>query len=164
MKHKNDLTKIALAALILASASPVNGQANVDAEATGIFLAAGCPAHGCNTPTPSKSNQANTSESYNSRNSTYQSDDNRNQYYNPNNQSAMTNQGNYSSGDMVSQGSEDQLLRKLSPQAKAIYRGLNQEGKAMAIKLANQFEDKDADRAVQEAQQRTNQQQGMMNR
>lgn len=52
MEHKKDLTKIALAALILASASPLSGQADQNPEAAGTFLVAGCPAHGCNRPLP----------------------------------------------------------------------------------------------------------------
>lgn len=45
MENKKDLVKIALTALILASAIPVNGQA--ETMVSGILLAAGCPAHGC---------------------------------------------------------------------------------------------------------------------
>jgi hypothetical protein len=47
MDSKKDLAKIALTALILASATPVNGQVDNSIEAHGILLAAGCAAHGC---------------------------------------------------------------------------------------------------------------------
>jgi hypothetical protein len=46
MEHKKDLARIALAALILASATPANGQTYDISEGEGIFLASGCP-HGC---------------------------------------------------------------------------------------------------------------------
>jgi hypothetical protein len=46
MEHKKDLARIALAALLLASATPANGQTNDFSEVEGIFLAAGCP-NGC---------------------------------------------------------------------------------------------------------------------
>lgn len=45
MQNKKDLAKIALTALILASTTPVNGQASIHAD--GIVLAASCAAHGC---------------------------------------------------------------------------------------------------------------------
>ena len=55
MEHKKDLAKIALATLILASATPVNGQADhYISEEEGIYLAAACPAHGCPAESPSK--------------------------------------------------------------------------------------------------------------
>jgi hypothetical protein len=47
MKNKKGLAKIALTALVLASATPVTGHADMEIEAQGILLAAGCPAHGC---------------------------------------------------------------------------------------------------------------------
>lgn len=68
MKNKKDLAKIALAALILASATPVTGHADMDIEVQGILLAAGCPAHGCaNASTPANNNSAPVSNP-NSRN------------------------------------------------------------------------------------------------
>jgi hypothetical protein len=56
MENKKDLAKIAVAALILASATPVNGHAD-HIEAHGIFLAADCAAHGC--PATKNSNANN---------------------------------------------------------------------------------------------------------
>lgn len=57
MKNKKDLAKIALTALILASATPVTGHADMEIEAQGILLAAGCPAHGCaNASAPANNN------------------------------------------------------------------------------------------------------------
>ena len=52
MKNKRDLAKVALAALVLASAAPLSVQADV--QANGIFLATGCAAHGCPSPKNSK--------------------------------------------------------------------------------------------------------------
>ncbi len=46
MENKKDLAKIALAALIMTSATPVNGQAD-SIEAHGIFLSANCATHRC---------------------------------------------------------------------------------------------------------------------
>ena len=45
MKNKKDLAKIALTALVIASAAPTIGIAGI--EAHGAILAVGCPAHGC---------------------------------------------------------------------------------------------------------------------
>lgn len=45
MKNKKELAKLALSALVVASAIPVSAQA--DFPAMGIFLAAGCAQHGC---------------------------------------------------------------------------------------------------------------------
>ncbi len=51
-KEKRDLTKLALAGLLLASAATADVQAT-EAQATGVLLAvAGCPAHGCGTTKP----------------------------------------------------------------------------------------------------------------
>jgi hypothetical protein len=77
MENKKDLAKIALAALILASAAPIHGQADI--EAHGIVLAAGCAAHGCpavkngsnNNPSMRPSDQSsndNNSQSFRTRN------------------------------------------------------------------------------------------------
>ncbi len=64
MENKKDLVKIALAALILSSATPVNGQAD-SGEAQGIFLAAGCAAHGCPAVNSNKSSDTNANNSGN---------------------------------------------------------------------------------------------------
>jgi hypothetical protein len=82
MEHKKDLTKIALAALILASTASLSGQADQNPEAAGTFLVAGCPAHGCNhSPSPSNKLIADTagksSDSYQTESGSYQGDSHR---------------------------------------------------------------------------------------
>ena len=79
MENKKDLAKIALAALILASATPVNGQAD-NIEAQGVFLAAGCAAHGCpaaknsNTDKTISDSSSNKPQASNKSDSGYTSD------------------------------------------------------------------------------------------
>lgn len=76
MEHKKDLAKIALAALILASAAPVNAEVDNSTEVAGIFLAAGCPAHGCpaTTKNPIADNASGKRDTSNSSNDYYQPD------------------------------------------------------------------------------------------
>lgn len=69
MENKKGLAKIALAALILASITPVTGHADI--EAHGTVLAVGCAAHGCPAATKNgstSSTSANDDSSYNARN------------------------------------------------------------------------------------------------
>ncbi len=76
MGHKKDLAKIALAALILASANPIQSQADEIPEVAGILLAAGCQAHGCGNTPPPKNEPAETasgnSNAYQTRGNIYQ--------------------------------------------------------------------------------------------
>jgi len=158
MENKKDLAKIALAALILASATPVNGQAD-GIEAHGTFLAAGCPAHGCpaasgntdkvissNNPSsnPRASNPSNNGyndQPYREYNTTTDSDYNR--------PAATTS---HSSATLT----EAQLIGMLNPQGEAIYLSLDAQGKALAIQLASQDSYRDKNLAVKEAQRRMN--------
>lgn len=145
MEHKKDLAKIALAALILASATPINGQAD-GIEAHGTYLAAGCPAHGC----PAASGNTDKTSSPNSDGYTDSQG-----YYNI--------AGNPPSGYKGSNSTtltEAQLLGMLSPQGKAIYLSLDPEGKALAIQLASQDSYRDKNLAVKEAQRRMNERRG----
>jgi hypothetical protein len=128
MENKQDLAKIALAALLLAAANPVPGHADVQAH--GIILAAGCAAHGC----PAAKDSSNTANS---------SSDN-----SDSNQTATMN----TSANLT----EAQLLGMLSPQGRAIYQSLDPEGKALAIQLASQDSYRDKNLAVKEAQRRMN--------
>jgi hypothetical protein len=173
MENKKDLAKIALTALILASATPVTGQADI--EAHGIILAAGCPAHGCAQRNGSASNQLNNTNSYNAPASNQNSRNYRGQPYdeaNPEYGMAGYNRGNGPQTDydnnMVSRSTpnapatltEAQLLGMLSPQGRAIYLSLNPEGKALAIQLASQDSYRDKTLAVKEAQRRMNERHG----
>jgi hypothetical protein len=150
MKNNKDLAKIALAALILASTLPTQGQADSQIEEQGIFLAGGCAAHGCPSTSPSvkNSNANRANDTYETRGSTYQTD---NQPY-----------GNYSSG----REAEAQLLDSLNPQGRAIYQSLDSEGKALALQLARQnYQDPDKNlAAVKEAQRRMNERRSLRNR
>ncbi|MBA2368155.1 MAG: hypothetical protein H0V82_03920 [Candidatus Protochlamydia sp.] len=58
---------------------------------------------------------------------------------------------------------EEELLVKLTPQARADYMSMDTKGKAMALQLASQSSFKDKNMAVKEAQRRSSQQ-GMSNR
>ncbi len=126
MENKKDLAKIALTALILASAIPANGQADIGE--TGTFLVAGCPAHGCPAKNEGNRNQQPVDRSYLSPND-------------QNGQSTMT---------------EAQLMSMLNPQGRAIYTSLDAEGKGLAIQLASQENYRDKNMAVKEAQKRVN--------
>lgn len=66
MEQKKDLAKIALAALIFASASPMAVQADSNFE-VGTFLAAGCGAHGCKSVADNSPNK----DMYNTHNNSY---------------------------------------------------------------------------------------------
>jgi hypothetical protein len=67
---------------------------------------------------------------------------------------------NYGSGsyDTTSAGSltEADLLKQLNSQGRAIYQSLDDQGKALALKLANQDTYKDKNQAVKEAQRQMN--------
>lgn len=128
MENKKDLVKIALTALILASALPVNGQA--ETEENGILLAAGCPAHGCAAQ-------------------------------NGGGQSPVSQDGRVNNNQPLD---ENQLLGALNAQGRAIYLGLDSEGKALAIQLASQDSYRDKNLAVKEAQRRMNERRGFINR
>jgi hypothetical protein len=135
MENKKDLAKIALAALILAAATPATGQADI--EAHGIILAAGCAAHGC----PAAKDSSSTANS--------------SSYYNDSNQAAT------STSNTSANLTEAQLQDMLSPQGKAIYQSLDPEGKALAIQLAGQDSYRDKNLAVKEAQRRMNERSGL---
>lgn len=180
MENKKDLAKIALAALILASTTPVNGQAEV--EAHGIFLAAGCAAHGCSGTDSSSSTSGtyyNPNPSTPSDNS-YSSQPYRGAAYDST--SRPTPQyGEMSSTDREVRAKADdsrsvattsrsatlteaQLLGALNAQGKSIYLSLDPEGKVLAIQLASQEAYKDKNLAVKEAQRRMNERRSGANR
>ena len=145
MENKKDLAKIALAALILASATPVNGQADI--EAHGIVLAAGCASHGCPAvKNGSASTSASDNNAYHARVPNQSSSDSSNQ---PNSNATLT---------------EAQLLSMLNPQGRAIYLSLDQEAKALAIQLASQDSYRDKNLAIKEAQRRMNERRDTFNR
>lgn len=185
MENKKDLTTIALAALILASATPVNGQANINAD--GIFLAAGCPAHGCpaaknggGDSTPNAGNEYyNPHTSYPSGGDyNYQSngkskpptDNNPNRYLDGSNReyNRTTDDGYNRAAVSASNSSatltEAQLVDVLSSQGRTIYLSLDPEGKALAIQLASQDSYRDKNLAVKEAQRRMNERRSVLNR
>lgn len=177
MEHKKDLAKIALAALILASANPVDGQAHQDSEVAGTFLAAGCPAHGCPQKTPPSNKviadtATDSGDTYQTRSSTYQMKSSSNNPSdatgNPSTRNSSSNDGDGGSTDRESGSSETlteaQLLSKLSAQGKAIYQSLDSEGKALAIQLASQDSYQDKNLAIKEAQRRMNDRRGLISR
>lgn len=139
MKNQKDLAKIAIAALILASVSPVSSHAEIEAD--GIVLAAGCAEHGCPASSGSKLNENSRSNSGNT-----------NGYYRDYNAADPVAVETNPSNAMT----EGQLLNSLNPQGKAIYTSLNPEGKALALQLAAQDSYKDKNLAVKEAQRRMN--------
>lgn len=162
MQNKKDLAKIALTALILASATPVNGQVSMEVETQGIVLAAGCPAHGCahaSDPTnyPSTVSDQNSRTNYGSMPN---ASENRMSDFNRGN-AANANYDNHSATEKASSTTitEAQLLGMLSPQGKAIYLSLDPEAKALAIQLASQVSYRDKNLAVKEAQRRLNERQ-----
>lgn len=71
MAPKKDLTKLALAALILASAAPIHAQAD-HIEQSGLFLAVSCAAHGCPAKTNPITDNVNSREAYHASESSYQ--------------------------------------------------------------------------------------------
>lgn len=162
MENKKDLAKIALTALILASASPIVGHA-ADVEVKGIVLAAGCPAHGCGGKSSSTNGQINNNSYYDP--SLY----NQNSRDYGNQQSGMTD---YKNGNVIQNDYRDrsaatnpnestnltevQLLGMLNPQGRAIYLSFDPETKALAIQLASQDSYRDKNLAVKEAQRRMN--------
>ncbi len=154
MEHKKDLAKIALAALVLISANPVNGQADQNPEAAGIFLATGCPAHGC----PSKSSGSSSKNDV-ADNATGSSDTNYKR-----NSSYQTSSAGVTNSTSSATLTETQLLDVLSPQGKAIYLSLDPEGKSLAIQLASQDSYQDKNLAVKDAQRRMNDRRGLINR
>lgn len=156
MENKKDLAKIALAALILASATPVNGQADI--EAHGIVLAAGCASHGCPAAkNGSVSTPASDNNAYHARVPNQSSSDYSNQSYGTNNSPPA---GAHSNATLT----EAQLLGMLSPQGRAIYLNLDPEAKALAIQLASQDSYRDKNLAIKEAQRRINERRGALNR
>ena len=160
MENKKDLAKIAFTALILASAIPMNGHA--DLEAHGIVLAAGCAAHGC----PAKNGaapQANETSYYEDYRKAHEESFARPSEYGMSN----FNRGNVAGpqGDHLPTGApakasttltENQLLGMLNPQGRSIYLSLDSEAKALAIQLASQETYRDKNLAVKEAQRRMN--------
>lgn len=157
MENKKDLAKIALTALILASATPVMGHADVEVQ--GIVLAAGCPAHGCG----GKSSSSNNNSYYDPSMYNQTSRDVGNQ------QSGMTDYKNgngmendyrdrpaMSNPNSSTNLTEVQLLGMLNPQGRAIYLSFDPETKALAIQLASQDSYRDKNLAIKEAQRRMN--------
>lgn len=69
MEQKKELAKVALAALLLASAAPVQAIFDNGVEAQGTYLAAKCAAHGCGSVAD---NSGNKSDMYNTRSNSYQ--------------------------------------------------------------------------------------------
>lgn len=170
MQNKADLAKIALAALILASTTPVNAQA--DMQANGIFLAGGgCAAHGCPGAKNSSSNSthsdnygsnnesnSNGSQNYYQPQDSYVRPDNRpNEFNRSFNQAAFNDFNQVATATPSStQMTEAQLLVALNAQGRAIYLSLDSEGKALALQMANQDSYRDKNLAVKEAQRRMN--------
>jgi len=148
MKNKKDLTKIALAAFILASTTPVSSHAEMEAD--GIVLAAGCAEHGC--PASSGSRQNGNYQNDNNMNRPGSDFSNTNGYYRD---YSGSNAGAVESNPSNTM-TESQLLNSLNPQGKAIYASLNPEGKTLALQLASQDSYKDKNLAVKEAQRRMN--------
>ena len=129
MEHKKELTKIALAAFILASTTTVNAEDQIF-ETTGTYLAAGCKQHGCQTiadATGSPSSYQMESRPMVTRMSTTLTD--------------------------------AQLLGMLNDQGRKIFMSLDAEGKALAVQLASQDLYKDKNLAVKEAQRRMSEKQ-----
>lgn len=168
MDNRKELAKLALAALILAASSPISGQA-ADMEATGILLAAGCPAHGCpakNKPDANSYSQRDNyynEQPYGTRDNrdqnpytTQNSDFGRSSGYNSNYDSASfdSNQIAVMDASTSTPMTESQLLNALNPQGKAMYQSLDSEGKALALQLASQDTYRDKNLAVKEAQRR----------
>jgi hypothetical protein len=175
MGNKKDLAKIALTALILASATPVMGHADI--ETHGIFLAVGCAAHGCpaaksSTADTQVNNHSNYSPANQSRSGApnwANAEENQRANYDSKNSSdygtmrvnqAETNNMDYSysgkNANVSATLTEAQLLGMLNPQGKAIYQSLDPETKALAIQLASQDSYRDKNLAVKEAQRRMN--------
>lgn len=160
MKNKKDLAKIALAALVVASAIPVTGQADMDIEAQGILLAVGCAAHGCpSANAPANENPAPVSNQNNR--------DYRGQTYGRDSISAPPDGDTSSPNTNAEAGAtssatltEAQLLGMLNPQGRAIYLNLDPEAKALAMQLASQDSYRDKNLAVKEAQRRMNERRG----
>jgi len=171
MENKKDLAKIALAALILASATPINGQADI--EAHGIVLAAGCASHGCPA---AKNSRDNNPASNNTRVPNQSSSDYSNQPYGTNPEyGSMTGSNREHTGKDYDYNrttvttsnatlTEAQLLSMLSSQGRAIYLSLDPEAKALAIQLASQDSYRDKNLAIKEAQRRMNEHHGALNR
>lgn len=89
--------------------------------------------------------------------------------YTTDSESQSTNRSFNTSNDFDRPGTatvtitEIELVRQLSPQAKAIYQSLDSEGKVLARQLAGQESFRDKDLAVKEAQRRINDKRGMSN-
>jgi len=69
MKHKKELTKVALAALLLASAAPAHAFVDKGTEAQGTYLASKCGQGSCQHLAD---NASNKSDMYNTRSNSYQ--------------------------------------------------------------------------------------------
>lgn len=157
MENKKDLASIALTALMLASATPVMGHADVEVQ--GIILAAGCPAHGCGGKSSGSNNNGYYDPAlYNPATR---------EYGHPSSGVNDDNQGNGMANDSHSRPAlsnpnsstaltEVQLLGMLNPQGRAIYLSFDPETKALAIQLASQDAYRDKNLAVKEAQRRMN--------
>lgn len=178
MENKKDLAKIALTALILAAASPVALQAGVEMEGVMLAHGGGCQMHGCAVPDhPGNDGPHGCS----SPNNGYEKPDrdgnvpygyqNRYNYsagqtsaprQNPNPTAYNHDYNSYHQNDYnqiaTATGAshatltEAQLLGTLNPKGKAIYHSLDADGKAYALKLANQGTHGDNNQALEEAQ------------
>lgn len=122
---RHDLTKLALMGLVggclLASNQASADEERKDRENEGIYLAAKCGA-GCNgSPRPNNPSYAS-----------YRSSD----PYVADNDSDMVQQG--AQANFQQKMTKQELENKLDPQTKALYQNLSDEGRGLALKLANQ--------------------------
>lgn len=114
-----------------------------------------------NNPNPYQRNNAYQADNYQPRNA--QQNYNTSSYGADNNNPYNTYTTDATATTQTSM-SESDLMRQLNPQSQAIYQGLDNQGKALALQLASQPSYKDKNLAVKEAQRRSAERNGMMNR
>lgn len=154
MEQRKELAKIALAALILASAAPAFAAIDDSLEVHGTYLAAGCAAHGCSTTADAPTDKAANNSGMNAMGS--------NQMVS---QPMVTPMESKPMATAPSATLTDaQLIGMLNSQGRGIFMSLDPEGKALAVQLASQEIYKDKNLAVKEAQRRMNERRGQMNK